>query len=108
MERDVVRGPLMAGALAAAMSKSLMNRKTPTARARQRLSVAVGRQVERLTDTQATRIGGCGAPSELHQAGLEALVGRRLPAARRLFERARDEAAEPDLLARGSTRAAPS
>jgi tetratricopeptide (TPR) repeat protein len=37
---------------------------------------------------------------ELHQAGLEALVGRRLPTARRLLERARDAAAEPDLLAR--------
>ena len=37
---------------------------------------------------------------ELHQAGLEALVGRRLPAARRLLERARDEAVEPDLVAR--------
>jgi tetratricopeptide (TPR) repeat protein len=37
---------------------------------------------------------------ELHQAGLEALVGRRLPAARRLLERARDAAAEPDTLAR--------
>ncbi|HEY2878759.1 CHAT domain-containing protein [Nocardioides sp.] len=37
---------------------------------------------------------------ELHQAGLEALVGRRLPAARRLLERAREEAVEPDVLAR--------
>ena len=37
---------------------------------------------------------------ELHQRGLEALVGRRLPSARRLLERARGEAREPDLLAR--------
>jgi tetratricopeptide (TPR) repeat protein len=37
---------------------------------------------------------------ELHQAGLEALVGRRLPAARRFLERARDRAVEPDLVAR--------
>jgi tetratricopeptide (TPR) repeat protein len=37
---------------------------------------------------------------ELHQAGLEALVGRRLPAARRLLERARNVALEPDLIAR--------
>jgi tetratricopeptide (TPR) repeat protein len=38
--------------------------------------------------------------SELHQAGLEALVGRRLPSARRLLERARSRAHEPDLVAR--------
>jgi tetratricopeptide (TPR) repeat protein len=37
---------------------------------------------------------------ELHQAGLEALVGRRLAVARRLLERARAEAIEPDLIAR--------
>jgi tetratricopeptide (TPR) repeat protein len=37
---------------------------------------------------------------ELHQAGLEALVGRRLPTARRLLERARDTAVGPDLVAR--------
>jgi tetratricopeptide (TPR) repeat protein len=37
---------------------------------------------------------------ELHQAGLEALVGRRLPSARRLLERARSAALEPDLVAR--------
>ena len=37
---------------------------------------------------------------ELHQAGLEALVGRRLPSARRLLERAREAAYEPDLRAR--------
>jgi len=37
---------------------------------------------------------------ELHQAGLEALVGRRLPVARRLLDRARAEATEPDLTAR--------
>ena len=38
---------------------------------------------------------GCGAPHELHQAGLEALVGRRFPAARRLLERARAAASIP-------------
>lgn len=37
---------------------------------------------------------------ELHQQGLDALVGRRLPAARRLLDRARSAAAEPDLIAR--------
>ena len=37
---------------------------------------------------------------ELHQAGLEALVGRRLPTARRLLERARAAATDPDLVAR--------
>ncbi len=37
---------------------------------------------------------------ELHQAGLAALVGRRLPAARRQLDRARAAAAEPDLIAR--------
>jgi tetratricopeptide (TPR) repeat protein len=37
---------------------------------------------------------------ELHQAGLEALVGRRLPSASRLLERARASAREPDLGAR--------
>ena len=37
---------------------------------------------------------------ELHQEGLEALVGRRLPVARRLLERARAGANEPDLIAR--------
>jgi tetratricopeptide (TPR) repeat protein len=38
--------------------------------------------------------------SELHQSGLEAVVGRRLPRARRLFDRARAAATEPDLSAR--------
>jgi tetratricopeptide (TPR) repeat protein len=38
--------------------------------------------------------------TELHRAGLEALVGRRLPSARRLLERARSRAHEPDLVAR--------
>jgi tetratricopeptide (TPR) repeat protein len=38
--------------------------------------------------------------SELHQAGLEAVVGRRLPRARRLFDRARAAATQPDLSAR--------
>lgn len=37
---------------------------------------------------------------ELHQEGLEALVGRRLSVARRLLERARAGADEPDLIAR--------
>jgi tetratricopeptide (TPR) repeat protein len=37
---------------------------------------------------------------ELHQAGLEALVGRRLTVARRLLERARSSATDPDLVAR--------
>ncbi len=37
---------------------------------------------------------------ELHQAGLKALVGRRLPVARRLLDRAREAAGEPDLIAR--------
>lgn len=37
---------------------------------------------------------------ELHQEGLQALVGRRLPSARRLLERARVQAREPDLVAR--------
>jgi tetratricopeptide (TPR) repeat protein len=37
---------------------------------------------------------------ELHQAGLEALVGRRLTVARRHLERARTLAVEPDLIAR--------
>jgi hypothetical protein len=37
---------------------------------------------------------------ELHQAGLEALVGRRLGVARRLLDRAREAAVEPDLVAR--------
>ena len=37
---------------------------------------------------------------ELHQAGLKALVGRRLPVARRLLDRAREAAGEPVLIAR--------
>jgi tetratricopeptide (TPR) repeat protein len=37
---------------------------------------------------------------DLHQAGLAAVVARRLPAARRLLDRARDAATEPDLIAR--------
>jgi CHAT domain-containing protein/tetratricopeptide (TPR) repeat protein len=37
---------------------------------------------------------------ELYQEGLAALVGRRLPSARRLLERARSSASEPDLVAR--------
>ena len=37
---------------------------------------------------------------QLHQAGLEALVGRRLPEARRLLDRARSLTDEPDLSAR--------
>jgi tetratricopeptide (TPR) repeat protein len=37
---------------------------------------------------------------DLHQAGLEALVGRRLPTARRLLERARALTDDPDLIAR--------
>src|SRR3954452_4637152 len=38
--------------------------------------------------------------AELHEAGLEALVGRRLATARRLLERARESADSPDLAAR--------
>ena len=38
--------------------------------------------------------------AQLHEAGLEALVGRRFPAARRLLERAREAASSPDLIAR--------
>ncbi len=38
--------------------------------------------------------------AELHEAGLEALVGRRFPTARRLFDRARESASSPDLIAR--------
>jgi hypothetical protein len=38
--------------------------------------------------------------AELHEAGLEALVGRRLASARSLLDRARAAAAEPDLVAR--------
>jgi tetratricopeptide (TPR) repeat protein len=38
--------------------------------------------------------------ADLHEAGLEALVGRRLATARRLLERARESADSPDLLAR--------
>ncbi len=37
---------------------------------------------------------------ELHQAGLDALVGRRLPSARRLLDRAREAASTPDHRAR--------
>jgi tetratricopeptide (TPR) repeat protein len=37
---------------------------------------------------------------ELHRDGLEALVSRRMPTARRLLQRARDLAREPDLVAR--------
>jgi tetratricopeptide (TPR) repeat protein len=38
--------------------------------------------------------------AELHAAGLEALVGRRFPAARRLLEQAREATTSPDLIAR--------
>jgi tetratricopeptide (TPR) repeat protein len=38
--------------------------------------------------------------SELHRQGLDALVGRRLPTARRLLDRASELALEPDLVAR--------
>jgi tetratricopeptide (TPR) repeat protein len=38
--------------------------------------------------------------AELHEAGLEALVGRRFPTARRLLERAAGAASTPDLIAR--------
>jgi hypothetical protein len=38
--------------------------------------------------------------AQLHEAGLEALVGRRYPAARRLLEQARRAATSPDLIAR--------
>ena len=93
------RHPLMAGALAAAMSKSLMNRENPP----QGAAAAVRRgwqAVERRRPTSSGQNRRVRSAQELHQAGLEALVGRRLPAARRLLERAREAAVEPDLLAR--------
>ena len=86
--------PLMAGALAAAMSTTGTE---PTGTARRRPSKRGWRAVERLTEL-AARIGGCGAPTSSTRRAWRPSAGDWLPPAG--CSSAPGVAVEPDLLAR--------
>ena len=91
--------PVVAGRIAARCRGLLM--AAPTTRDAAAAGGAPGEAVEDVDRDFTDRIGGCGAPHELHQAGLEALVGRRLPTrSAGCSSRRRAGATDPDLTAR--------